>query len=197
LAQEEIMRTNKSHLGATGRARRLVAGGAVVVGACSLSPAVGTGTAFANTSAVASASFTLKGPDSGKFALLPVKADECGASASAPDIQLTWYGGVKTLKGVSQKSIVTIELDLAGSKYGVPGKLTDTNSQALPFFTFGATAPTFNGTGQIWQSIAGTYSTKSKGASGNVDVELASTTGQPGHLFIKGQWKDCPVAPGT
>jgi hypothetical protein len=101
------------------------------------------------------------------------------------------------VKGVSKNSIVTIELDLAGSKYGVPGTLGDTNSQALPFFTFSATAPNANENGQIWQSISGTYSTSKKGASGKVDVELTSTAGQRGHLFITGQWKDCPVAPGT
>ncbi len=63
-------------------------------------------------------SFRLSGPVSGT--LVPL-ATTCDASTSAADVEFSWFGKVTTLKGVSSKSIVSLELDLQGSSYGRKG----------------------------------------------------------------------------
>ena len=87
-------------------------------------------------------------------------------------------------------SIISIELDLQGSKYGKPGKFTKTNSR-LPFLSFGATSTTE--LPQNWQSVSGSYSTTAKGKSGTIDVALTQTNGKRGRLIIKGSWQDCKI----
>jgi hypothetical protein len=131
--------------------------------------------------------FTFTGPISG--GLVPL-AGTCDASTSAADVEFSWYGKVTTLKGVSAKSIVSLELDLAGSRYGISGRLKNTGGNP-PFLTFGATSLT--GEPQDWQSVSGSYSTAKKGASGTLDVTLDQADGQPGRIVVKGEWGQCKL----
>lgn len=145
------------------------------------------GTAFASVSASAATdygSFKLSGPVAGT--LVPL-ASTCDASTSAADVEFSWYGKVKTLKGVSAQSIVSMELDLQGSKYGRPGTLKNTGGNP-PFLTFNATT---SGLPLAWQSISGNYSTAKQGVSGTVDVVLEQSDGGAGRLVIKGSWEHC------
>jgi hypothetical protein len=140
--------------------------------------------------------FTLSGAISGTLA---VTSTVCGASASAADVQFSWYGNVTTLTGVSTKSIVSIEVDLAGSAYGKHGKLHAKSFHKPPFVTFGATNANALKTPSDWRSVSGKYSTSAGGSNGSIDVTLKrTTTAKPtGHLVLKGSWSACPVAPGT
>ena len=131
--------------------------------------------------------FKVSGPVSGTLTPL---AGTCDASNSAADVEFSWFGKVKTLKGVSAQSIVSIELDLQGSSYGRPGTLKNTDGKP-PFLTFGAT--TESGPAVSWQSTSGTYSTIKRGVSGSLDVVLDQADGKPGRLTIKGSWQDCRV----
>ena len=99
---------------------RLLFTSAALAAICAFGPG-NEATAFASTptSKVSGyGSFMLTGPVSGK--LVPL-ASSCDASTSAADVTFGWYGHVTTLKGVSAQSIVSIEVDLQGSKYGQPG----------------------------------------------------------------------------
>jgi hypothetical protein len=131
-------------------------------------------------------SFRLSGPVSGT--LVPL-ATTCDASTSAADVEFSWFGKVTTLKGVSSKSIVSLELDLQGSSYGRKGALENTGGNP-PFLTYSATA---NGSGlaSSWQSVSGTYSTSKGGVSGTLAVVLDQADGHPGRLVIKGSWEHC------
>ena len=167
---------------------RLLFTSAALAATCAFAPGNGAATAFASTPAAkvsSYGSFMLTGPVSGK--LVPL-ASSCDASTSAADVTFGWYGHVATLKGVSAQSIVSIELDLQGSKYGQPGALKNTGGNP-PFLTFGAT--TKSGLPVSWQSRSGHYSTTNKGVSGTVDVLLEQADGQPGSLVLKGSWQHC------
>jgi hypothetical protein len=130
--------------------------------------------------------FVLSGAISGT---LVATAATCAASKSAPDVQFSWYGTAH-LHAISKQSIVTMELDLGGSRYGRSGTLKNSNGNP-PFLTFGAT-----GTSYSFQSSGGTYSTSSKGTNGSLDVKLENTSGA-GRLTIRGAWHKCQAAAGT
>ena len=167
---------------------RLLFASAALAAACSFVPGTGPGTAFASTPAPTASSygsFKLSGPVSGTLVAL---ASSCDASTTAADVSFGWYGHVTTLKGVSAQSIVSIELDLQGSRYGQPGALKNTDGNP-PFLTFGAT--TKSGLPVAWQSRSGHYSTAKKGVSGTVDVVLEQAGGQPGRLVLQGSWQHC------
>jgi hypothetical protein len=173
-----------------GLAPRLAAGCAGVALACSFAQGIGSGVALAqapHTKVASYGGFKVSGPVSGTLTPL---ASTCDASNSAADVEFSWFGKVKTLKGVSAQSIVSIELDLQSSSYGRPGTLKNTDGKP-PFLTFGAT--TESGPPVSWQSTSGTYSTTKRGVSGSLDVVLDQADGKPGRLAIKGSWQDCRV----
>ncbi len=132
-------------------------------------------------------SFKLSGAVSGSLVPLPTS---CDASNTAADVEFSWFGKVKTLKGVSPKSIVSFELDLQGSNYGKPGTLKNSHGSP-PFFTFNATSE--SGPPLAWQSVSGGYSTSKQGIGGMLDVVLDQADGQPGTLVVKGTWEHCRV----
>ena len=76
-----------------------------------------------------------------------------------------------------------------GSCYGKPGVLENTDGNAA-LFTFNATT---KGAPLAWQSVSGSYSTSKKGVSGELEVMLDRTNGQPGRLVVKGTWQHCRV----
>jgi hypothetical protein len=141
-------------------------------------------------------SFSLSGSINGT--LSDVSA-ACGASGSAADVQFSWYGNVTTLTGVSTKSIVGIEVDLAHAGYGHPGHLKRQSLRKPPFVTFSATNANPQILAPIWRSDGGSYSTSAGGANGTIDVKLVETqTRHPhGSLTLDGSWTGCPKAPGT
>jgi hypothetical protein len=150
---------------------------------------------LAPVSAVASATspygqFTISGPQvSGTVTLT---ASSCAASKSAAEIQFIWFSGVKTLKGLTTKSILTIELNLKGSAYGRSGVLR-TNGVQPPFLTFQAANPVIG-----WQSISGTFKTTANGASGSVKATLAHSLGNAkGHPTVTGTWQKCKPDPDS
>jgi hypothetical protein len=166
---------------------RLLVAGAAVAGAWSFTPVIGPSNAFASVKAGAAndyGSFKVSGPVSGT--LVPL-ASSCDASTSAADVEFGWYGNVKTLKGVSAQSIVSMELDLQGSKYGRQGALENTGGSP-PFLTFNATTGDFP---LAWQSVSGSYSTAERGVGGTVDVVLDQSNGKPGRVVIRGSWAHC------
>jgi hypothetical protein len=171
----------------SGALTRLLVAGAAVAGAWTFAPVLGPGAAFASVRASAASdygSFKVNGPVSGT--LVPL-ASSCDASTSAADVEFSWYGKVKTLKGVSAQSIVSMELDLQGSKYGREGALKNTDGSP-PFLTFNATTSDLP---LAWQSVSGSYSTAKRGVSGTIDVVLDQSDGKPGRLVIKGSWAHC------
>jgi hypothetical protein len=180
---------------ASARRASVAAPGAVLLTATALAAlAAGAGAQLPARIASAGARFTLSGPVSGT---LVAPASDCGASRSAPDIQFSLYGGVKSLKTVSTRSIVTIEVDLAGSRYGRSGTLSKTLGKA-PFVSFGATNPNPLKEPSNWQSVSGTFSTSAQGAGGSIDALLHSTLGRNlGQLTLRGSWSGCPAAAGT
>lgn len=183
------LREGKGRLGKGRPASRLIRRAVLVVVISSLAVADG-GIAAASSKhhgpskVVNYGSFKFTGTISGVLAAV---SGTCAASASAPDVQFIWYGKVKSLKGISPKSIVTLELDLLGAHYG-KGKLTN-NQGNPPFLNFGATVQT--GTAVNWQSVSGTYSTNKNGTSGSVDVLLEQVDGSPGRTTIDGTWQHC------
>jgi hypothetical protein len=119
-------------------------------------------------------------------------ASSCAASKSAAEIQFIWFGGVKTLTGLTSKSILTIELNLKGSAYGRSGVLK-TNGIQPPFLTFQAANPVIG-----WQSISGTFKTTANGASGSVKATLAHSLGNAkGHPTVTGTWQKCKPDPDS
>ncbi len=169
---------------------RLAVGCATLALGCSFAQGIGSSVALAQvplTKVTSYGGFKVSGPVSGTLTPL---AGTCDASNSAADVEFSWFGKVKTLKGVSAQSIVSIELDLQGSSYGRPGTLKNTDGKP-PFLTFGAT--TESGPAVSWQSTSGTYSTIKRGVSGSLDVVLDQADGKPGRLTIKGSWQDCRV----
>lgn len=141
-----------------------------------------------------SGSFRLKGAISGRIA---VSNNVCAASRSAPDVTFAWYGGVKGAKGITSNAIVSIEIDLErGPGYGHHGRFKKSANDRPPFVSFTST-----NTDVIWQSVSGSYSTKSKGAAGSIDAVMhasQSSSGKlPGPVTIRGSWKGCPGAAGT
>jgi hypothetical protein len=169
-------------------AKRFLTRCAVLVGACSWTLTIGVGAALGSTPSTHVTnygSFKFSGPVSGTIV---VTKGTCDAATSAPDVQFVWYGNVTTLKGVSKKSIVSLELDLQGSSYGKSGKLPNSDGNP-PFLTFGATST--SGPPLAFQSTSGSYITAKKGVSGNLDVVLAPGDGGRPHLVIKGTWADC------
>jgi hypothetical protein len=166
---------------------RLLVAGAAVAGAWSFTPVIAPSDAVASVKASAPndyGSFKVSGPVSG--ILVPL-ASSCDASTSAADVEFGWYGKVKSLKGVPAQSIVSMELDLQGSKYGRSGALENSGGSP-PFLTFNATTGDFP---LAWQSVSGSYSTAQRGVSGMVDVVLDQSDGKPGRLVIKGSWAHC------
>ena len=138
------------------------------------------------SAADAHGSFTISGPVAGT---IKVSATTCTASSSGADIQFTWFGGVKTLKGVTKESIVSMELDISNTRYGVSGKFTSDNGSP-PFLSFGSTQPSND-----WQSVSGTFTTAKRGASGSVKAELSpSLGGARKQLAVQGHWQDCKPA---
>jgi hypothetical protein len=171
-----------------GLVSRLFGGGVAVAAAVSLTVVAGAGIASATVrpdKVVNYGSFTLTGPVSGTVVPL---ASTCDASTSAADVEFSWFGKVTTLKGVSSKSIVSMELDLQGSSYGRKGTLKNTDGNP-PFFTFNAT--TKSGLPLAWQSVSGSYSTTHQGTNGTLSVVLDQADGQPGRLDIEGSWEQC------
>jgi hypothetical protein len=169
---------------------RLAAGCATLALACSFAQGIGSGVALAKvpvTKVVSYGGFEVSGPVSGTLTPL---AGTCDASNTAADVEFSWFGKVKTLKGVSAQSIVSMELDLKGSSYARAGTLKNTDGNP-PFLTFGATVE--SGAAVSWQSTSGTYSTTKRGVSGSLDVVLDQADGKPGRLTIKGSWQDCRV----
>jgi hypothetical protein len=127
----------------------------------------------------------------------------CGASKSAADVQFQWFGNVTSLTGTdfSTKSIVSIEVDLAGKGYGKSGKLSGKSLHHTPFVTFSYTNG-INSQGTfppIWRSAKGSYSTSANGTSGTLHVTLKATqTAHPhGQVTLSGSWSACPPASGT
>jgi hypothetical protein len=118
-----------------------------------------------------------------------LSASSCNASKSAPELQFIWFGGLKTLKGVSPKSIFTIEVNLKGSAYGRAGTLKNDNFKP-PFITITSTTPEVG-----WQSISGHFMTSANGASGSVTATLAANLGSAkGHTKLTGTWQRCKPA---
>jgi hypothetical protein len=153
-------------------------------------------TASAQAGPTGTDSFTLTGSITGTIADV---SSACAASASAPDVQFVWYGTVTTLSGITTKSIVDVEVDLAGKGYGKSGHLSHRSLRKTPFVTFAATNANPEIPNPIWRAYAGTYSTTAQGAGGTVDVKLKETqTRHPhGELTLSGSWTDCATAPGT
>jgi hypothetical protein len=152
---------------------------------------------LAPVSAVASATaassygeFTITSPQvSGTVTL---NATSCGTTKSASEIQFIWFSGVKTLKGLTTKSILTIELNLKGSAFGRSGTFKNNNFQP-PFLTFAAANPVIG-----WQSISGEFKTTANGASGSVKATLAPSLGNAkGHPTVTGTWQGCKPAADT
>jgi hypothetical protein len=152
---------------------------------------------LAPVSAVASATasspygeFTISSPQvSGTVTLT---ATSCGASKSAAEIQFIWFSGVKTLKGITTKSILTIELNLKGSAYGRSGTFKNNNFQP-PFLTFASANPVIG-----WQSISGEFKTTANGADGSLKATLAPSLGNAkGHPTVTGSWQRCKPAADT
>ena len=171
-------------------ATRVIAGCATLVLAFSLLQGTGAAVALAGVrpaTVTDYGSFKLSGAVSGS--LVPL-ASTCDASNTAADVEFSWFGKVKTVKGVSPKSIVSFELDLQGSNYGKPGTLKNSHGNP-PFFTFNAT--TESGSPVAWQSVSGGYSTTKQGVSGTLHVVLDQADGQPGTLVVKGTWEHCRV----
>lgn len=131
-------------------------------------------------------SFTVTGPVAGTIEL---SATTCSASKSEADVQFSWFGGVTTLKGINKQSIITMELDISNTRYGVTGKF-HSDDGSPPFLSFGSSQPS-----KDWQSISGSFTTTKHGASGSVKAQLSPSLGGARKLLtIVGHWQDCKVA---
>jgi hypothetical protein len=163
---------------------------AALLAAVSVAALAPTGALASATSVSPYGQFTITDPQvSGTVTLT---ASSCGASKSAAEIQFIWFSGVKTLKGLTTKSILTIELNLKGSAYGRAGALKNNNFQP-PFLTFASANPVIG-----WQSISGTFKTTANGASGSVKATLAPSLGNAkGHAVVSGAWSHCKPAAYT